>query len=89
MVPLSEGCGASLTKAIRSPRHRALIAVLVASRREAGLTQRELGRLMKSSQSKIAQIESGQRQVYVSELFDFARALKMDPFELFRRVAQW
>jgi transcriptional regulator with XRE-family HTH domain len=44
---------------------------------------------MKWSQSKVAQIETGQRQVYASELFEFAAAYKVDPVELFRRVAQW
>lgn len=78
-----------MAKSIRSPRHRALLAVLVASRHQAGLTQMELATLMKTTQSKIAQIESGQRQVYVSELFEFAKALKVDPVDLFRRVVQW
>jgi transcriptional regulator with XRE-family HTH domain len=78
-----------MAKSIRSPRHRALLAVLVASRRHAGLTQKELATLMKWTQSKVAQIESGQRQVYVSELFEFAKVLKVDPVDLFRRVSQW
>lgn len=78
-----------MAKSIRSPKHRALLAILVASRRHAGLTQQELAKQMKWTQSKIAQIESGQRQVYVSELFEFAKAFKLDPIALFRRVAQW
>jgi hypothetical protein len=44
---------------------------------------------MKWSQSKVAQIETGQRQVYVAELFEFAAAYKVEPMELFRRVASW
>lgn len=78
-----------MSKSLRSRRHRALITVLVASRREAGLTQRELADRMKRTQSMVAQVESGQRQVYVSEFFEFAAALKVDPQELFRRVTQW
>ena len=78
-----------MAKSIRSQKHKALIAVLVASRRHAGLTQLELAKLMKWTQSKVAQIESGQRQVYVSELFEFAKAFKVDAVDLFRRVAQW
>lgn len=78
-----------MAKSIRSRRHRALLAVLVASRREAGLTQQQAADRMKWSQSKVAQIETGQRQVYASELFEFATAYKIDPVDLFRRVATW
>jgi transcriptional regulator with XRE-family HTH domain len=78
-----------MAKSIRSRRHRALLAVLVASRREVGLTQDEASRRMKWSQSKLAQIETGQRQVYASELFELAAAYKVDPVELFRRWASW
>jgi transcriptional regulator with XRE-family HTH domain len=74
---------------IRSARHRALIAVLVACRKQAGLTQAELAKVMRRTQSFVAQIEKGQRQVYVAELFEFAKAFKLDPQELFRRVATW
>lgn len=78
-----------MAKSIRSRRHRSLLAVLVASRREAGLTQQQAANRMKWSQSRLAQIETGQRQVYASELFELAAAYKADPVELFRRWASW
>jgi transcriptional regulator with XRE-family HTH domain len=72
-----------MAKSIRSRRHRALLAVLIACRREAGLTQQQAADRMKWSQSKVAQIETGQRQVYASELFELAAAYRVDPVELF------
>ena len=78
-----------MAKSIRSRRHRALLAVLVASRRDAGLTQQQAADRLKWSQSKVAQIEIGQRQVSVSEFFELAAAYKVDAQELFRRVAGW
>jgi len=78
-----------MAKSIRSRRHRALLAVLVASRRDAGLTQQQAADRMKWSQSKVAQIEIGQRQVNISEFFEIAAAYEVDPQELFRRVAGW
>lgn len=78
-----------MAKSIRSRRHRALLVVLLASRREAQLTQQQAADRMRWSQSKLAQIETGQRQVYASELFDLAAAYKVDPVELFRRWATW
>lgn len=78
-----------MAKSIRSRRHRSLLAVLVACRREAGLTQQEAADRMKWSQSKLAQIETGQRQVYGSELFELAACYKIDTVELVRRWANW
>jgi transcriptional regulator with XRE-family HTH domain len=49
----------------------------------------QLAKRMKRSQSFVAQVETGQRQVYVAELFEFAKAFGIDPIELFRRVATW
>jgi len=78
-----------MAKSIRSRRHRSLLAVLVASRRESGLTQQQAADRMKWSQSKLAQIETGQRQAYASELFELASAYKVDLVELVRRWAAW
>jgi transcriptional regulator with XRE-family HTH domain len=78
-----------MAKVIRSRRHRALLSVLIACRRDADLTQQEAANRMKWSQSKIAQIETGLRQVYASELFELAAAYRVDPVELFRRWAEW
>lgn len=78
-----------MAKSIRSRRHRALLAVLIACRRDAGLTQQQAADRLKWSQSKLAQIETGQRQVYAAELFELAAAYRVDPVELFRRWANW
>jgi transcriptional regulator with XRE-family HTH domain len=77
-----------MPKSIRSRRHRALIAVLVDTRKSLDMSQREFARVMGVSQSFIAQIESGQRRLDVAEFFDFARALDVDAVELFARVAR-
>lgn len=78
-----------MAKSIRSRRHRALLAVLIACRRDVGLTQQQAADRLKWSQSKLAQIETGQRQVYAAELFELAAVYKVDPVELFRRWASW
>jgi transcriptional regulator with XRE-family HTH domain len=78
-----------MAKSIRSRRHRALLSVLIACRRDAELTQQQAADRMKWSQSKLAQIETGLRQVYAAELFELAAAYRVDPVELFRRWAEW
>lgn len=78
-----------MSKSLRSRRHRALLAVLVATRREVGLTQRQLAARLKRPQSMVAQVEIGQRRLDVPELFDFAEALGVDIRVLIDRIDQW
>jgi transcriptional regulator with XRE-family HTH domain len=73
-------------KQLRSARHRALMAALVAARRKAGITQRELARRLGRAHSFVGKIESGERQLNVLEFCDLADALKLDPQELFAHI---
>jgi transcriptional regulator with XRE-family HTH domain len=69
---------------IKDPRYRAeydalepefqLARALVAARARAGLTQTELARRMKTSQSYVARIESGKVRPSTAALERFARA---------------
>lgn len=72
---------------VRTKAHRALISVLVACRREAGLTQQQLAERCHKPQSWIASIESGQRGVQVAELPLLAKGLKMPLVRLLKRFA--
>jgi transcriptional regulator with XRE-family HTH domain len=65
-------------KTLRSPRHRALCATLVAARKRAKLSQHDLARKLKTSQTVIARIEIGERRVDVVEFLDYAAALHLD-----------
>jgi transcriptional regulator with XRE-family HTH domain len=78
-----------LAKSLRSRRHKALLAVLIGSRKEAGLTQRELAEKLKRPQSMVAATETGERRLDVVEFFEFAAALGVEPMALFERVARW
>lgn len=66
-------------KTLRSRRHRALCAALVAARKAAGLSQHALAARLKTSQTAIARIEIGERRVDVIEFLDLAHALRLDP----------
>jgi transcriptional regulator with XRE-family HTH domain len=78
-----------LAKSLRSRDHRALLAVLKATRIAAGLTQRELAVRLKWPKSKYAAVESGERRLDVVEFKHVARTLKVDPVVLFTRFASW
>jgi transcriptional regulator with XRE-family HTH domain len=78
-----------MSKTLRSRTHKALIAVLVGTRREAGLTQRDLAKKLHRPHSWVSKIETGERRVDVGEFMEIARALKVDPVALFTRVVRW
>jgi transcriptional regulator with XRE-family HTH domain len=74
---------------LRTREHRAVMAVIAATRREKGLRQADLARLLGWQQSKLARIESGERQLLVPELLLMARALGMTSTALITRIQQW
>jgi transcriptional regulator with XRE-family HTH domain len=60
----------------------------VEARKSAGLSQQELARRLKRSQSFIAKLEVGERRVDVVEFIEIARALGKEPTELLSRVLE-
>jgi transcriptional regulator with XRE-family HTH domain len=60
--------------------------VLVAARKGAGLSQEELARRLKRSQSFVAKMETGERRIDVVEFVEIARALGQEPTELLARA---
>jgi len=68
-----------------SRAHKALIAVLIACRKEAGLEQEELARRCKWKRQTVSQIETGIRGVQVAELPLLARAFGIDELKLYKR----
>jgi transcriptional regulator with XRE-family HTH domain len=80
--------GATL-KSLRSKWHRAVVTVVAASRRDAGLTQEQLADRIGWHRSRIAKIESGERRLDVAEFITIADALKMEPATLLSRVLSW
>lgn len=73
-------------KSLRSREHRRSRAVLVETRKVAGLTLRDRGVRSKQSHTILAKVESGERRLDVIEFIYVARALGVDPKELFARL---
>jgi ribosome-binding protein aMBF1 (putative translation factor) len=73
-------------KQLRSPRHKALVEVVVAARRAAGLTQRELAAKLKRSNSFVWKFEAMERQLNVLEFIEIARILGVKPAVLIARI---
>lgn len=77
------------SKTLRSREHRSLCAVLVASRREAGLTQAQLAERLGKPPSFVAKIEIGDRRLDVVEFTAVAKALKLGPRKMYDRFLNW
>jgi len=80
--------GLDLAKAIASERHKALIALLIAKRRQAKLTQSDLAARLGESQSFVAHLESGQRRVAFVEFVELAEILGFDAAEVLANLKQ-
>ena len=61
-------------------------AALAAARDRAGLTQEQLGRLLRKPQSFVSNYERGQRRVDVLELLQIVDALKGDARAVFMDI---
>ena len=75
-----------MPKTVFSGAHKHLVYVLVEARKNAGLTQTELAQLLGKDQKFISLIERSQRRVDVLEFVALARAMKLEPMELFGSV---
>lgn len=66
--------------------YASFVRVLVAARKEAGVTQVELARRLGKPQPFVSSIENGVRRVDLIEFYAIAKALKLDPEVLFAAV---
>jgi transcriptional regulator with XRE-family HTH domain len=78
----------TLRKTLRSRENNALISLLVEVREKAGMTQRDLAEALKRPRSFVSRVESGERRLDVVEFVAVAKALKLDPVELFTRFVR-
>lgn len=75
-----------MPKTIFDGDHAKLVDALVEARAQSGLTQTQLAERIGRDQTFISLIERGQRRVDVIEFIGLAKALGLDPAELFRSV---
>lgn len=65
-----------MAKTIYSDEHELLVKQLKKARKEAGLNQEDVAKLLGKTQSYVSKIESGQRRVDVIQLKEFAKIYK-------------
>jgi transcriptional regulator with XRE-family HTH domain len=72
-----------MSKSVFGGAHQELVAVLTNARKNAGLTQVELGQKVGKDQSYISLIENSQRRIDVLEFIALCRAMNIDPIRAF------
>ena len=79
---------ARAAKSLWSPEHRALCALLIKARRNAGLSQTQVAARLGKPQSHVAKYEGGERRLDVIEFLRVCRALRADPARLLKALAR-
>jgi transcriptional regulator with XRE-family HTH domain len=74
------------TRPQHKPKYKKLCAILLRLRKEAELTQRDLGFKLKVPHSVIFKIEHGERRIDPVEFAQWCRACDADPSEIIREV---
>lgn len=67
-----------MSKAIYSKDHKYIVEQLKKARKEAGLEQAEVAKLLGKTQSHVSKVEAGQRRIDVVALKEFAKIYKKD-----------
>lgn len=75
-----------MSRTLRSTRQKKLIALIIAERKAAGLTQAAVAKKLRRYQSIVANIESGERRIDVVEFLDIAEAIGFDPGQLIQKL---
>jgi transcriptional regulator with XRE-family HTH domain len=77
-----------MAKTIFTGAHAILVEALIDARKSAGLTQTELATRIGKDQSFVSLIERSQRRIDTIEFYALARAMDLDPTELFAAVVK-
>ena len=77
-----------MVQSMFTPAYREVVEAVVALRKEAGLTQREMATLLNREQSYVGRIETGQRRIDIVELVWICKACGADPDTAIRGLVQ-
>jgi hypothetical protein len=71
---------------IYSNEYRQLLRLLVAARRQAGLSQKQLAGMLGRPQSFVSKFERAERRLDVIEFLRVSRFLRADPYRMLKQV---
>lgn len=67
-----------MRKTIYSKEYKYLVEQLKKARKEVGLTQNQVAKILHKTQSYISKIEAGQRKIDIIQLKEFGKVYKKD-----------
>lgn len=77
-----------MSKTVFTGAHKHLVRTLKDARKKSGLKQEELAAKLGRERTMISLIETGQRRVDVLEFYAIAKALNLNPTELFDELSK-
>jgi transcriptional regulator with XRE-family HTH domain len=78
--------GGNIAKSVHSPNQAAFCRLMIAARKNAGLTQQDLAKRLKKPQSFVAKYEGGERRIDVVEFLAIVEAIGADPIKVLRAL---
>jgi transcriptional regulator with XRE-family HTH domain len=75
-----------MTVSIHSAEYKRVLAKLIEIRRAAGMTQRDLAKILDRENSFVWRIETGKRRLDVVEFYWVCRALRRDAVAVYREI---
>ncbi len=75
-----------MLKTVHSQDYKKLLALLIAARKRAGLSQREIAKAIAEPQSWVSKAENGERRLDLIELVTVLRALGLKPRRFIMRA---
>jgi transcriptional regulator with XRE-family HTH domain len=75
-----------MKKTIYSQEHKDITSLLKKARKDLGLSQKDVAKLLGKTQSYISKLESGQRRIDVVQLKEFAEIYKKELDYFIRNV---
>lgn len=76
-----------MANTLRDPRYRSVVSRLVALRKEAELSQREMAERLGQPQSYVAKVELHERRLDIDQLIEWIRALGVNEREFLLELA--
>lgn len=78
--------GRGISKTLRSNEHAVFRALMIETRKKAGLTQAQLAKQLRKPQSFVAKYEGGERRIDVVEFLAVIRAMGAEPLTILRSL---
>ena len=73
-------------KSAYTDQYGVLLTIMIAARKDLGLTQQQLATLLQKPQSYVSKYERAERRLDVIEFLAISKVLKLDPCSVLRKV---